>query len=58
MRVPPFLLLGSRDSVEYARNEAFETKNHPLCGCATEVIQRNHLSNIIEVFKPKIRKER
>lgn len=33
-----------RDSVEYARNEACETINHPLCGCATEVIQRSHLS--------------
>ena len=25
--------------------------NHPLCGCATDVIQKNHLSSIIELFR-------
>ena len=39
-----FFISWRRDSVEYARNEAYETINHPLCGCATEVIQRSHLS--------------
>ena len=36
----PFLFHGSRDSVENARDEACETINHPLCGCATEVIPK------------------
>ena len=26
--------------------------NHPLCGCAVFVIQKNHLSVIIRLFKP------
>ena len=31
--------------------ETCEIINHPLCGCATEVIQKNHLSVKIELFK-------
>ena len=27
--------------------------NHPLCGCAVYVIQKNHLSAIMRLFKPK-----
>ncbi len=27
--------------------------NHPLCGCAVFVIQKNHLSTIMRMFKPK-----
>ena len=30
--------------------------NHPLCGCAMYVIQKNHLSAIIEVSKPLLQK--
>ncbi len=26
--------------------------DHPLCGCATIVIQKNHLSIIVRLFKP------
>ena len=26
--------------------------NHPLCGCAVCVIQKNHLSAIMRLFKP------
>ena len=26
--------------------------NHPLCGCAVYVIQKNHLSAIMRLFKP------
>lgn len=26
--------------------------NHPLCGCAVFVIQKNHLSVIMRLFKP------
>jgi hypothetical protein len=31
--------------------ETCEIINHPLCGCATDVIQKNHLSVKIELFK-------
>ena len=29
-----------------------ETKNRPLCGCASIVIHKNHLSVIMRLFKP------
>ena len=32
--------------------KTYEIINHLLCGCATEVIQKNHLSVIIRLFKP------
>ena len=32
--------------------------NHPLCGCATIVILKNHLSVIMKVFKPHYNERR
>ncbi len=37
------------DPVEHAR---VRNINHPLCGCAVYVIQKNHLSVIMRLFKP------
>ena len=37
------------DPVEHARVRKI---NHPLCGCAVYVIQKNHLSVIMRLFKP------
>ena len=49
MRVSILFDSAGRDPVEhvYVRNS-----NHPLCGCAVFVIQKNHLSVIIRLFKP------
>lgn len=37
------------DPVEHA---CVQNINHPLCGCAVYVIQKNHLSVIMRLFKP------
>ena len=41
----------SMKRISQKRNESCETINHPLCGCATDVIQKSHLSVKIELFK-------
>lgn len=42
----------SMQRVSQQRNEQMRNINHPLCGCAVFVIQKNHLSVIIRLFKP------
>lgn len=32
--------------------QSVRNRNHPLCGCAVIVIQKNHLSVIMRLFKP------
>ena len=44
-----FSLLNMSEFFVIRKTETYETDNHPLCGCATIVIQKNHLSVIIEV---------
>ena len=49
--VKDFSLLSMTEFFVFRKMESCETINHPLCGCASVVIQKNHLSVIIELFK-------
>ena len=49
--VKDFSLLSMTEFFVFRKMESCETINHPLCGCASVVIQKKHLSVIIELFK-------
>ena len=40
------------------KRSAYETKTHLLCGWSQEVIQKNHLSDTIEVSKPLLQERK
>lgn len=48
-KVSGVLHYAGHDPVEHA---CVRNINHPLCGCAVFVIQKNHLSAIMRLFKP------
>ena len=50
-----FLFIMGRDPVELGNERNI---NHPLCGCAVYVIQKNHLSIYNEVVQAEIITER
>ena len=47
-----FSLLRALEFFVFRKMEMPEAKIHPLCGCEVCVIQKNHLSAIIRLFKP------
>ena len=55
------MIVGRIDPVEYMlisqwRNEHARNINHPLCGCATVVIQKNYLSDYNKVVQAILQK--